>query len=61
MIVQRGGMTDDEQDILFCVVTRLGIGRIKTAAHGVDAGAFIVVHPLADAEGGVIRKLALHS
>jgi hypothetical protein len=39
----------------------LEIGRIKTAAHGVDAGAFIVVHPLADAEGGVIRKLALHS
>src|SRR5580765_6739901 len=57
----RGGMTDDEQDILFCVVTRLEIGRIKTAAHGVDAGAFIVVHPLADAEGGVIRKLAMHS
>src|SRR6476660_3560741 len=34
----RGGMTDDEQDILFCVVTRLEIGRIKTAAHGVDPG-----------------------
>ena len=57
----RGGMTDAEHDILFCVVTRLEIGRIKTAAHGVDASAFIVVHPLADAEGGVIRKLALHS
>src|SRR6476620_6089758 len=57
----RGGMTDDEQDILFCVVTRLEIGRIKTAAHGVDQNAFIVIQPLADAEGGVIRKLALHS
>ncbi len=57
----RGGMTDEEQDILFCVVTRLEIGRIKKAAHAVDGGAFVVVHPLADAEGGVIRKLALHS
>jgi uncharacterized membrane-anchored protein YitT (DUF2179 family) len=54
-------MTNDEQDILFCVVTRLEIGRIKRAAHGVDRSAFIVVQPLADAEGGVIRKLALHS
>jgi uncharacterized membrane-anchored protein YitT (DUF2179 family) len=54
----RGGLSDDEQDILFCVVTRLEIGRIKTAAQEVDASAFIVVHPLADAEGGVIRKLA---
>jgi uncharacterized membrane-anchored protein YitT (DUF2179 family) len=55
----RGGLSDTEQDILFCVVTRLEIGRIKTAAHGVDASAFIVVHSLADAEGGMIKKLAL--
>lgn len=55
----RGGLSDSEQDILFCVVTRLEIGRIKTAAQGIDSGAFIVVHPLADAEGGVIKKLAL--
>jgi uncharacterized membrane-anchored protein YitT (DUF2179 family) len=54
----RGGLTDTEQDILFCVVTRLEIGRIKSAAHEIDSGAFIVVHPLADAEGGVIKKLA---
>lgn len=56
----RGGMTNEEQDILFCVVTRLEIGRIKTAAHEIDPSAFIVVQPLADADGGVIRKLALH-
>jgi uncharacterized membrane-anchored protein YitT (DUF2179 family) len=55
----RGGLTDTEQDILFCVVTRLEIGRIKTAAHEIDPAAFIIVHPLADAEGGVIKKLAL--
>jgi uncharacterized membrane-anchored protein YitT (DUF2179 family) len=54
----RGGLSDHEHDILFCVVTRLEIGRIKTAAHALDANAFIVVHRLADAEGGVIRKLA---
>lgn len=57
----RGGLSDTEQDILFCVVTRLEIGRIKTAAHEVDPAAFIVVHPLADAEGGVIKKLTLNA
>jgi uncharacterized membrane-anchored protein YitT (DUF2179 family) len=56
----RGGMTNDEHDILFCVVTRLEIGRIKTAAHQIDPSAFIVVQPLADVDGGLIRKLALH-
>jgi uncharacterized membrane-anchored protein YitT (DUF2179 family) len=55
----RGGRSDSEQDILFCVVTRLEIGKIKTAVSEIDAGAFIVIHALADAEGGVIKKLAL--
>ena len=57
----RGGMSNEEQDILFCVVTRLEIGRIRTAAHGVDPAAFIVVHSLSDAEGGIIRKLSTHT
>jgi uncharacterized membrane-anchored protein YitT (DUF2179 family) len=56
----RGGMSDEEQDILFCVVTRLEIGRIRTAAQRVDSNAFVVVHPLSDATGGVIKRLALH-
>ncbi len=56
----RRGLSDNEQDILFCVVTRLEIGRIKRAAHSIDASAFIVVQPLAGADGGVIKKLALH-
>lgn len=57
----RGGMSDTEQDILFCVVTRLEIGRVKKASHQIDPNAFIVVQPLADAEGGVIKKLAMHA
>ena len=57
----RGGLSDTEQDILFCVVTRLEIGRIKNAAFEIDAAAFIVVHTLADAEGGVVKKLALQT
>jgi uncharacterized membrane-anchored protein YitT (DUF2179 family) len=55
-----GGMDRISQDILFCVVTRLEIGRVKTAAHEIDATAFVVVYPLADAEGGVIKRVASH-
>src|SRR6266850_189202 len=57
----RGGLSDTEQDILFCVVTRLEIGRVKTVVRDLDKKAFIVVNPLADAEGGVLKKLALNS
>jgi uncharacterized membrane-anchored protein YitT (DUF2179 family) len=52
----RGGLTGAEQDILFCVVTRLEIGKVKNVAVEIDETAFIVVHPLADAEGGVIKR-----
>lgn len=56
----RGGMSNVEQDILFCVVTRLEIGRIKALVKEIDRAAFIVIHPLADAAGGMIKKPALH-
>jgi uncharacterized membrane-anchored protein YitT (DUF2179 family) len=56
----RGGLSDQDQDVLFCVVTRLEIGRVKSVAFDIDNTAFVVVHPLADAQGGVIKKSPLH-
>ena len=56
----RGGMTGADQDILFCVVTRLEIGKVKTIARAVDPAAFLVIHPLADVEGGTKKRTALH-
>jgi uncharacterized membrane-anchored protein YitT (DUF2179 family) len=56
----RGGLSDTEQNILYCVVTRLEIGQIKAVVREADTNAFVVVHPLADAEGGVLKKPMLH-
>jgi uncharacterized membrane-anchored protein YitT (DUF2179 family) len=56
----RRGWTDAEQDILLCVVTRLEIGRVKGVVEELDASAFVVVHPLSDVSGGVIKKAPLH-
>lgn len=56
----RGGMSGDEREILYCVVTRLELGRVKMIIREVDEGAFVVVHPLADVQGGTVRKRALH-
>ena len=55
----RGGLTNAEQEILFCVVTRLEIDRVRSIARGIDAGAFIVSHALADVDGGVVKRSAL--
>jgi uncharacterized membrane-anchored protein YitT (DUF2179 family) len=56
----RRGWTDAEQDILFCVVTRLEIGRVRSLVAEYDPAAFVVVYPLSDVHGGVIKKSALH-
>jgi uncharacterized membrane-anchored protein YitT (DUF2179 family) len=56
----RGGMSGNPMQILYCVVTRLEIGRVKNVVHEIDATAFVVIHPLADAAGGIIKKTALH-
>ncbi|HEY4745456.1 MAG TPA: YitT family protein [Desulfuromonadaceae bacterium] len=56
----RGGMTGKPRHILYCVVTRLEIGRVKNVVNEIDGSAFIVIHPLADVTGGIIKKTALH-
>ncbi|MCU1290946.1 MAG: hypothetical protein JWN60_3175 [Acidobacteria bacterium] len=54
------GVTNAEQEILYCVVTRLEIGIIKNVVREIDPTAFITTHSLSDVEGGLIKKSGLH-
>jgi uncharacterized membrane-anchored protein YitT (DUF2179 family) len=54
------GRGTDDQAILYCVVTRLEIGTIKTAVKDIDPNAFITTNALSDVEGGLIKKPAFH-
>jgi uncharacterized membrane-anchored protein YitT (DUF2179 family) len=54
------GPGSDDQAILYCVVTRLEIGTIKTAVKDIDPNAFITTNALSDVEGGLIKKPAFH-
>ena len=56
----QGGKTGMEQDILFCVVTRLEIGRVKNVVKEIDPHAFIVINRLSDADGGITKRRVLH-
>jgi uncharacterized membrane-anchored protein YitT (DUF2179 family) len=55
----RGGKSNEERDILYCVVTRLEIGRVINIVRELDEQAFVVSHPLADVQGGVVRRPAI--
>src|SRR5204862_5329637 len=37
-----GGMSGVERNILYCVVTRLEIGKVKRIVRALDPGAFVV-------------------
>ena len=56
----RGGKSGIEQEILYCVVTRLEIGRVKTIVAEIDESAFIVTHALSDVQGGTVKRSGLH-
>jgi uncharacterized membrane-anchored protein YitT (DUF2179 family) len=55
-----GGMSGRERDILYCVITRLEIGKVKAIVREIDPDAFIVYHALAGAEGGVVKTRGFH-
>jgi uncharacterized membrane-anchored protein YitT (DUF2179 family) len=55
----RGGATDADRLILYCVVTRLEIGRLMSIIETLDPRAFVVSHPLADVRGGHVHRHAL--
>ncbi|HEX4948641.1 MAG TPA: YitT family protein, partial [Blastocatellia bacterium] len=56
----RGGLSETEQDILYCVVTRLEIAKVKGIIEAIDESAFVVIHHIADASGGMVKKRILH-
>lgn len=54
------GLSEEDKDILYCVVTRLEIGSVKSAVTAIDSQAFITTHSLSDVQGGLIRRAVLH-
>ncbi|HET8646429.1 MAG TPA: YitT family protein [Vicinamibacteria bacterium] len=55
-----GGLSGAEQDVLYCVVTRLEIGKVQAIVREFDPGAFVVSHALADVRGGTVKRSVLH-
>jgi uncharacterized membrane-anchored protein YitT (DUF2179 family) len=50
-----GGASGSPLDVIYCVVTRLEIGKVRTVVRNIDPTAFVVVQGLSEAEGGVLR------
>ncbi len=53
-----GGKSQRDQEILYCVVTRLEVGAIKDIVQELDEKAFVTIHPLSDTLGGTVKRSA---
>ncbi|MGI4744024.1 MAG: YitT family protein [Janthinobacterium lividum] len=47
-------------DIVFTVVTRLEVSQVTAEVNRLDPRAFIIMHSVNDAKGGMVKKRALH-
>lgn len=56
----RGGKSGVEREILYCVVTRLEIGKVKAIIRKFDHSAFVVTYALSDVQGGMVKRAGLH-
>ena len=54
------GIREETQDVLYTVITRLEIGRLKTIINRVDPDAFIIQYGINDVTNGKVKSMPLH-
>jgi uncharacterized membrane-anchored protein YitT (DUF2179 family) len=59
-IYGKGGYTHEEKEILYCIVTRLEVAKLKSIVEEHDPSAFIAIEHVADVMGGRFSKRPIH-
>lgn len=54
------GTEASDVDILYCVLTRLEVGRFLAEVEKIDPDAFVVMSPVKDVKGGILRRRRMH-
>jgi len=60
MIYASGGYTKEETKMIYCVVTRLEVAKLKSIIQEIDPRAFISIQNVADVLGGNMEKKNVH-
>ena len=56
----QGAYTGDDKQVLYCVVTRLEVVKLKDIALEKDESAFVTINPVHDIVGGRFKKKSIH-
>lgn len=60
MLHGAGGYSGEDREILYSVVTRLEVGKLKEVVLEEDPNAFVTINAVNDIVGGRVRKKAIH-
>ena len=58
-LVAKGGYTDKEKEVIYAVVTRLEVTKLKSIVHEIDENAFITIMNTQETNGGKFKS-AIH-
>jgi uncharacterized membrane-anchored protein YitT (DUF2179 family) len=47
-------------DIVFTVITRLEVRKLKNIVGAIDPKAFVFTHTIREASGGILKKIVKH-
>jgi len=56
----RGGYSKEDIQMIYCVVTRLEVAKLKALVQDIDKKAFIAIEAVSDVMGGNFDKQAIH-
>ncbi len=56
----KGGYTEENKEVLYCVVTRLEVSKLKSIVFDIDPDAFMTIEIVQDVHGGRFDKKAIH-
>ncbi|MCS7084560.1 MAG: YitT family protein, partial [Bacteroidia bacterium] len=51
----KGGYSGETREVLVCVITRLEAPGLKNLIYETDPNAFVLIHALREASGGMIK------
>lgn len=60
LLQAKGGYTGDDTQVIYCVVSRLELAKLKSIVHSIDERAFIAVEHVSDVMGGNFSKSSIH-
>lgn len=60
LLQARGGYSGDDLQVIYCVVSRLELAKLKSIVQEIDEKAFIAVEHVSDVMGGNFSKNSIH-